>query len=155
MSSNQVISQPQVVPPPNVVPPPDVVPQPKVVPQPSQKVSKTINKVVATGASNMGYVISMVIAIVLAVVASISDIVNDTMSLAVAITFLYIISQFVIENYIGDRCKGKGTVLKPIIGTCSIFLLTWMAVAFFNIYFVPKIKNKDDDKIKNKKKYYK
>lgn len=143
MSSSQVVSQPQVVPQP-VVPQPNVVPQP-VVPQPSQKVSKTINRVVATGASNMGYVISLIIAIALAIVASISNIVNDTMSLAVAITFLYIISQFVVENYIGDRCKGKGTILKPVVGTCSIFLLTWMAVAFFNIYFIPKIKNKDDD----------
>ena len=113
------------------------------------QVPMVYNKIVTSGASNMGYVVSLIIAIVLAIVASVSNIVNDTMSFAAAITFLYIISQFVIENYIGDKCEGKGTVLRPIIGTCSIFLLTWMAVAFFNIYFVPKIKNDDDE---NKKK---
>jgi hypothetical protein len=109
------------------------------------KTGKTIDKIITTGTSNMGYVISLVIAIALAVVASISNIVNDSMSLATALTFLYIISQFVIDNYVGDRCKGKGTVLRPILGTCSIFLLSWMAIAFFNIYFVPKVKNKDED----------
>lgn len=109
------------------------------------KRDKAMHKIVTTGANNMGYVISLVIAIALAVVASISNIVNDSMSLATALTFLYIISQFVIDNYVGDRCKGKGTVLRPILGTCSIFLLSWMAIAFFNIYFVPKVKDDDED----------
>jgi len=117
---------------------------PVAAPAAVSKTGKTVDKIVATGASNMGYVISLVIAIALAVVASISNIVNDSMSLASALTFLYIISQFVIDNYVGDRCKGKGTVLRPILGTCSIFLLSWMAIAFFNIYFVPKVKDEED-----------
>jgi len=93
-------------------------------------------------ASNMGYVVSVIIAIILSIIAAISNIPNESMSLAISITFLYIISQVVINNFIGEIYESKGTVLRPIVGTCSMFLLTWMAIAFFNIYFVPKMCDK-------------
>lgn len=110
--------------------------------------NRMFRNVYNTGSSNIGYTVSLVIAIVLAVIASTIKVINDTMSFAVAITFLYIISHFIMENYIGDRFIGRGSILKPIIGTCSIFLLSWTANVFFNMYFIPKLKkDKDDDRV--------
>jgi len=100
-----------------------------------------------TFSDNIGYLISTGIVVVLAIIASISDIANDSMSLASALTFLYIINQFVIDNFMRESCKGDNILFIPIVGTVSIFLLTWIAISFFNIHLVKKIKK---DKTKTK-----